>query len=133
MIKEICNKCGNEVIEDRKLDNTIWSCPNCGLEEYYFADNLTEETNKEYVAAKRAYLEVTEGQNIEGPSEHIKYIFSPSKRYVLNVRSFLTPKNEKKYTAYIVDLEHKTCGKETGILIGGYEELSDLYEFINKL
>ena len=34
MIKETCNKCGNEVIEDRKLDNTIWRCPNCGLEEY---------------------------------------------------------------------------------------------------
>ena len=34
MIKETCNKCGKEVIEDRKLDNTIWRCPNCGLEEY---------------------------------------------------------------------------------------------------
>ena len=34
MPKETCNKCGNEVIEDRKLDNTIWRCPNCGLEEY---------------------------------------------------------------------------------------------------
>ena len=133
MIKEICKKCGNEVIEDRKLSNGIWDCPNCGLEEYQSEGSLTEETNKEYVAAKRAYLEVTEGQNIEGPSEHIKYIFSPSKRYALNVRSFLTPKNEKKYTAYVVDLEHKTYGKETGILIGGYEELSDLYEFINKL
>ena len=72
--KETCNKCGNEVIIDRKLDNSIWNCPNCGLEEYQYEDSLTEETNKEYVAAKRAYLEVTEGQDIEGPSEHIKYI-----------------------------------------------------------
>ena len=30
MQKEICNKCGNEVINDRKLDNNIWNCPNCG-------------------------------------------------------------------------------------------------------
>ena len=133
MIKEICSGCGKEVIESKKLDSKVWDCLNCGLEEYKSVDNLTEETNKEYIAAKRAYLEVTEGQNIEGPSEHIKYMFSPSKRYALNVRSFLTPKNEKKYTAYIVDLEHKTYGKETGVLIGGYEELSDLYEFINKL
>ena len=34
MRNEICNKCGKEVIEDRKLDNTIWRCPDCGLEEY---------------------------------------------------------------------------------------------------
>ena len=34
MKKETCNKCGNEVIEDKKLDNNVWNCPNCGLEEY---------------------------------------------------------------------------------------------------
>ena len=34
MLKETCNKCGNEVIEDRKLDSKVWNCPNCGLEEY---------------------------------------------------------------------------------------------------
>ena len=92
-----------------------------------------ELLQQEYMEAKRAYLEITEGQNIEGPSEHIKYMFSPSKRYALNVRSFLTPNNEKKYTAYIVDLEHKIYGKETGVLIGGYEELGDLYAFIDEL
>ena len=46
MIKEMCNKCRNEVIEDRKLDNTVWNCPNCGLEEYQSVNILTEETNK---------------------------------------------------------------------------------------
>ena len=46
MIKETCNKCENEVIEDRKLDNTVWNCPNCGLEEYQSVNILTEETNK---------------------------------------------------------------------------------------
>ena len=46
MIKETCNKCGNDVIEDRKLDNTVWNCPNCGLEEYQSVNILTEETNK---------------------------------------------------------------------------------------
>ena len=34
MPKETCNKCGNEVMKDRKLDNNVWNCPNCGLEEY---------------------------------------------------------------------------------------------------
>ena len=37
MTKETCNKCGNEVIKDRKLDNNVWNCPNCGLEEYQSA------------------------------------------------------------------------------------------------
>ncbi len=46
MIKETCNKCGNEVVEDKKLDNTVWNCPNCGLEEYQSVNILTEETNK---------------------------------------------------------------------------------------
>ena len=46
MIKETCNKCGNEVIEDRKLDSNVWNCPNCGLEEYQSGYILTEETNK---------------------------------------------------------------------------------------
>ena len=37
MIKETCNKCGDEVMKDRKLDNNVWNCPNCGLEEYQSA------------------------------------------------------------------------------------------------
>ena len=36
MAKGTCNKCGNEIIEDKKLDNKVWSCPNCGLEEYRY-------------------------------------------------------------------------------------------------
>ena len=47
MIKETCNKCGSEVINDRKLDDKVWNCPSCGLEEYQFASNSTEDTNKE--------------------------------------------------------------------------------------
>ena len=34
MRNEICNKCGREVVQSKKLDDTIWDCPNCGLEEY---------------------------------------------------------------------------------------------------
>lgn len=45
-IKETCNKCGNEVVGDRKLDDKVWNCPNCGLEEYQSASSSTEETNK---------------------------------------------------------------------------------------
>ena len=40
--KETCNKCGNEVIKDRKLDDNVWSCPNCGLEEYQSQRSSTE-------------------------------------------------------------------------------------------
>ena len=46
MSKETCNKCGNKVIEDRKLDNKVWSCPNCGLEEYQSRHISKEEANK---------------------------------------------------------------------------------------
>ena len=46
MIKETCNKCGNDVIEDRKLDNTVWNCPNCGLEEYQSVNNSIKEANR---------------------------------------------------------------------------------------
>ena len=46
MTREACNKCGNEVIENRKLDNKVRNCPNCGLEEYQSVNILTEETNK---------------------------------------------------------------------------------------
>ena len=35
MIKEICSGCGKEVIESKKLDNKVWNCVNCGLEEYH--------------------------------------------------------------------------------------------------
>ena len=35
MRNEICNKCGREVEQSKKLDNTIWDCPSCGLEEYF--------------------------------------------------------------------------------------------------
>lgn len=41
--KETCNRCGNEVIEDRKLDSKVWDCPNCELEEYQSSSNSTEE------------------------------------------------------------------------------------------
>ena len=34
MTRKACNKCGSEVIKDRKLDNKVWNCPTCGLEEY---------------------------------------------------------------------------------------------------
>ena len=47
MIKETCNKCGSEVIGDRKLDNNIWDCPNCGLEAYQSADSSVNEVDKE--------------------------------------------------------------------------------------
>ena len=46
-IKETCNKCGNEVIEDKKLDSSVWNCPNCGLEEYQSVSNSIQEINKE--------------------------------------------------------------------------------------
>ena len=39
MGKETCNKCGSEVINDRKLNSIVWNCPNCGLEEYKSVDN----------------------------------------------------------------------------------------------
>ena len=44
---ETCNKCGDEVMKDRKLDNNIWSCPNCGLEEYQSQNSPTNEVNKD--------------------------------------------------------------------------------------
>ena len=50
---ETCNKCGNEVIEDKKLDNKVWDCPNCGLEEYetrnedLFSKNFFDDIDKE--------------------------------------------------------------------------------------
>ena len=47
MIRETCNKCGNEVTEDRKLDNNVWNCINCGLEEYQSVDSSINEVNKE--------------------------------------------------------------------------------------
>ena len=34
MQNEICNKCGREVEQSKKLDGIVWECPNCGLEEY---------------------------------------------------------------------------------------------------
>ena len=46
MIKETCNKCGEEVIEDRKLDNNVWNCPSCGLEDYQSRHISKEEANK---------------------------------------------------------------------------------------
>ena len=46
-IKEICNKCGTVVMEDRKLDSSVWNCPNCGLEEYQSVGSSAQETNKE--------------------------------------------------------------------------------------
>ena len=42
-IKETCNKCGNEVVGDRKLDDKVWNCPTCGLEEYQSQSSPTEE------------------------------------------------------------------------------------------
>ena len=50
MIKETCNKCGSEVIGDRKLDNNIWDCPNCGLEEYqsrYISKNSDKQQEED--------------------------------------------------------------------------------------
>ena len=47
MTKETCNKCGNEVVEDRKLDDKVWNCPNCGLEEYQSSNSSTQEIYKE--------------------------------------------------------------------------------------
>lgn len=47
MIKETCNKCREEVTEDKKLDNKVWDCPNCGLEEYKSRYISKEEANKE--------------------------------------------------------------------------------------
>ena len=35
MQNEICNKCGREVEQSKKLDGTVWDCPDCGLEEYF--------------------------------------------------------------------------------------------------
>ena len=46
MKKEICNNCGEEVIEDRKLDNNVWNCPSCGLEEYQSRYVSKEEANR---------------------------------------------------------------------------------------
>ena len=43
---ETCNKCGEEVIEDRKLDNNVWNCPSCGLEDYQSKHISKEEANK---------------------------------------------------------------------------------------
>ena len=43
-IKETCNKCGSEVIEDRKLDDRVWNCPNCGLEEYQSQNSSIQTT-----------------------------------------------------------------------------------------
>ena len=40
-IKETCNKCGNEVVGDRKLDDKVWNCPKCDLVEVEF--NSLEE------------------------------------------------------------------------------------------
>lgn len=47
MQKEICNKCGTEVVEDCKLTNNVWICPNCGLEKYQSVSSSMQETNKE--------------------------------------------------------------------------------------
>ena len=35
MKNEICNKCGREVEQSKKLYGTVWDCPDCGLEEYF--------------------------------------------------------------------------------------------------
>ncbi len=47
MIKETCIKCGNEVIKDKKLENNVWNCPSCGLEDYQSRHISKEEANKE--------------------------------------------------------------------------------------
>ena len=50
---ETCNKCGEEVIKDRKLDSNIWNCPSCGLEEYetehsdIFSKSFFDDIDKE--------------------------------------------------------------------------------------
>ena len=47
MIKETYNKCENEVIKDRKLNNNVWESPNWGLEAYQSADSSVNEVDKE--------------------------------------------------------------------------------------
>ena len=47
MIKETYNKCENEVIKDRKLNNNVWESPNWGLESYQSADSSVNEVDKE--------------------------------------------------------------------------------------
>ena len=47
MIKETCNKCENEVIEDKKLADRVWDCPNCGLEEYQ-SEYISTEAESTY-------------------------------------------------------------------------------------
>ena len=39
--KETCGKCGNEVLEDIKLDNNVYNCSKCDLVEVEF--NSLEE------------------------------------------------------------------------------------------
>ena len=49
---EVCSKCRQRIDDDKKLDENVWDCPVCGIEEYETEDvdifskkyELTEET-----------------------------------------------------------------------------------------
>ena len=47
MIIEVCSKCKQRIDDDKKLDENIWNCPTCGLEEYQSVDSSVNEVDKE--------------------------------------------------------------------------------------
>ena len=53
MIIEVCSKCKQRIDDDKKLDENIWNCPTCGLEEYetehsdMFSKSFFDDIDKE--------------------------------------------------------------------------------------
>ena len=53
MIIEVCRKCRQRIDDDKKLDENIWNCPTCGLEEYetehsdMFSKSFFDDIDKE--------------------------------------------------------------------------------------
>ena len=35
---EVCSKCRQRIDDDKKLDENVWDCPVCGIEEYETED-----------------------------------------------------------------------------------------------
>ena len=50
---EVCSKCRQRIDDDKKLDENVWNCPVCGLEEYetknedLFSKNFFDDIDKE--------------------------------------------------------------------------------------